>query len=209
MIKNRVNNRYGRLVVKSLHGIRTKAGKARWVCLCDCGKTVIVTGSDLGGNKTLSCGCLKKDNATTHGLSHTKEYKIWCDMKNRCYLKTHKSYENYGGRGIKVCDQWLNSFVNFYKDMGSRPSKHHQLDRTDNNKNYEPGNCKWVLILIQNRNQRKSKWWWVNGVRYESCYHAASELNKSPSTIKGWCDGYVIKNKKYQRKPNCYSELKY
>lgn len=90
----------------------------------------------------------------THGMSNTPEYKAWFEMKRRCYNKNRKGYKNYGGRGIKVCDRWLESFENFYEDMGDRPSPNHSLDRIDVNGNYEPSNCKWSDRTEQNYNQR-------------------------------------------------------
>jgi len=89
----------------------------------------------------------------THGLTYTPEYRSWCHMKGRCYCPNDSRYHRYGGRGIKVCDRWLNSFENFYKDMGPRPSPKHSIDRVDNNGNYEPSNCRWVTVKTQNSNR--------------------------------------------------------
>jgi hypothetical protein len=104
---------------------------------------------------------------TIHGCatrkSATKEYGIWAAMKQRCYLQTSTVYEFYGGRGIKVCERWLNSFPNFLEDMGLKPSPKHSLDRIDNNGNYEPNNCKWSTDEQQNRNRRSNRNFTVNG----------------------------------------------
>jgi hypothetical protein len=91
---------------------------------------------------------------TTHGLSHLPEYSLWCGMKQRCYYTKHKSYKDYGGRGIKVCDQWLN-FENFYADMRSKPEGM-TLDRIDHNKDYSPENCKWSTYKEQMRNTNRN-----------------------------------------------------
>jgi len=91
--------------------------------------------------------------ATTHGMTKTPEYRAWIDMKNRCFNPNHKRYSDYGGRGIAVCDRWLN-FKNFLADMGSRPSSKHSLNRIDNDSDYCPDNCKWSTRVEQANNKR-------------------------------------------------------
>lgn len=88
-----------------------------------------------------------------HGLTGSPEYRAWSEMRNRCYRQTHISYPWYGGRGIGVCNSWMNSFTKFLKDMGLRPSGAHSLDREDTNSDYGPSNCKWSTSLEQNRNK--------------------------------------------------------
>lgn len=88
-----------------------------------------------------------------HGLRNTPEYNSWWGMKDRCYGKNRISYKNYGGKGITVCDRWLNSFQNFLDDMDERPSSKHSLDRIDNNKSYFPDNCRWATRSEQQANQ--------------------------------------------------------
>lgn len=90
-------------------------------------------------------------------MSNTFEYTSWYSMKTRCYNKKRADYKHYGGRGITVCDEWKNSFLAFYKDMGPRPTKNHSIDRIDVNGNYEPSNCRWASIIVQRRNQRIRK----------------------------------------------------
>ena len=92
-----------------------------------------------------------------HGLSKTKEYKAWDRMKSRCYRTSHPHYRHYGGRGIKVCDKWLNDPVAFIHDMGSMPSPKHSLDRIDVNGDYSPDNCQWSTAKEQASNRRTTR----------------------------------------------------
>ena len=90
-------------------------------------------------------------------MRNTPEYQVWHNMKKRCNLKSHPDYAEYGGRGVKVCDTWLESFSNFYDDMGNRPTPKHSIDRIDNNRGYSKDNCRWATKLEQNLNQRIRK----------------------------------------------------
>jgi len=144
-----------------------------------------------------------------HGLRYEPEYQLWLNMKGRCYNEKNKSYKYYGGRGITVCDKWFNDFSSFYKDMCPRPSDEHQLDRRNNNKGYSPGNCRWVKRIDNVRNRTDSKWWHVNGIKYESCGHAASEIGVAVVTIHRWCEGRSDGGYTYPPKINCWSEKKY
>lgn len=124
--------------------------QVQWLCRCVCGKERAVISLSLHAGKSKSCGCMTR---VTHGMHKSPEYGIWRSMKNRCHIKKHKGYRNYGARGIKVCERWLNSFENFYADMGPRPSPEHSIDRKNNNGNYEPGNCRWATNDVQHRNR--------------------------------------------------------
>jgi len=144
----------------------------------------------------------------SHGMTGSPEYMAWRNMKNRCSCETSNQYKDYGGRGIKVCNRWLR-FENFLKDMGEKPSTNHQLDRINNDGNYEPDNCRWTISVTNSRNQRSSRYWFIDGIKYESCYHAAEELGISDTAVHNWCNGYISRGKQYPPKENCYSELKY
>lgn len=137
------------------------------LCKCDCGSETIVRWGNLKRSHTKSCGCLQskliRERQTKHGWSKSgkdkavPEYTAWCTMKNRCYTKTHKNYEEWGGRGIRVCSRWLESFDNFIEDMGQKPSRQHSLDRINNNGDYEPSNCRWATSKQQNSNKRNRR----------------------------------------------------
>lgn len=102
----------------------------------------------------------EKNPAYKHGgatrTKRSREYIVWCHMKSRCLNKNSKDFRYYGGRGISICDQWVNSFDNFLSDMGLRPTSKHSIDRIDVNGNYEPNNCRWVTQNIQVINSRKT-----------------------------------------------------
>jgi hypothetical protein len=146
---------FGRLAVLSRAG-SAKNGKVKWHCVCECGARTVAVGSELISGHTTSCGCWRVERNRTSSLSHGKResptYSTWSAMKTRCTNPGVKSYADYGGKGIKVCDRWMNSFAAFLDDMGERPAGK-TLDRwPDHAGNYEPGNCRWATKEEQARN---------------------------------------------------------
>ena len=140
----------------------SKSKEQFWLFRCDCGNEKILSKSKVKTGHTKSCGCMmpklcsdanKKHGATIGGF--TKEYSTWCGMRQRCYYKKSNHYYRYGGRGIKVCDRWLESFDNFLEDIGKIP-KGYSLERIDNNGNYCPDNCTLIPLNMQKRNTSKS-----------------------------------------------------
>lgn len=140
-------------------GKRAKNGQVFWHCICDCGRKTIVMSGHLISSHTKSCGCLiAKGGPIKHGLTNTKIYHAYNHMKDRCYNRKNNSYKNYGGRGIKICDEWLQDFMNFYNwAMTNGYREDLTIDRIDNNGDYEPNNCRWVNMQTQLRNTRRTK----------------------------------------------------
>lgn len=141
-----------------------------WECLCDCGNKLKVKESYIRDGSVKSCGCLAKEYRTIgnviHNLCGTRINKIYQGMKNRCYLNKSISYKNYGGRGIKICDEWLgeNGLINFYNwALSNGYNDSLTIDRINNDGNYEPSNCRWVTPLEQQNNTRINRWFEYNG----------------------------------------------
>ena len=159
--------RFGRLV--AIRRDFTRRNAAYWICRCDCGKEATVQACHLRSGATKSCGCYHDESARisrpiTHGESNTKLFKKWQSMKNRCYCKTSSRYENYGGRGIKVCDEWISSFEPF-RDWALANGYRDDLtiDRIDVNGNYEPSNCRWITNKEQQNNRTSNLFLTFNG----------------------------------------------
>ncbi len=164
---NLAGRRFGRLVVICRSTI-TKDRNAWWNCKCDCGQTIDTRSNSLRRGDTKSCGCLHRETGTDnlkvanaantkhgHALEngHSRTYDIWQSAKQRCTNSNSHNWKNYGGRGIRMCARWLNSFENFLADMGEKPEGL-SIDRKDNDGNYEPGNCRWATRKQQRANQR-------------------------------------------------------
>lgn len=153
--------RYGRLTV--IERVPSSSG-TRLTCNCDCGKTVVVSSGSVRSGRTSSCGCYHIEAARTSRLKHgfarrdstAAEFNIWTSMIDRCTNMRNGAYDSYGGRGIRICNEWLCSFETFLADVGRRPSPKHSLDRKDNSSHYMPGNVRWATRSQQARNRRNT-----------------------------------------------------
>lgn len=178
-IKDLTGQKFGRLTVI---GLDDKPGrKTYWICKCDCGNVKSVRSDSLQGGRIKSCGCLKVEqdkknlhSNRTHGQCFTRMYFIWQKMKARCGNIHDTRYHRYGGRGISVCDEWKNSFENFYKwSIENGYSDDLSIDRIDNDGNYCPENCRWITNKEQCNNRSTN---------------IKITIGNSTRTLTEWCD---------------------
>lgn len=188
-------------------------GQYKWLCQCDCGNIVSVTGGHLRNGHTQSCGCLRmektKEHRKTHGKRHTRLYKIWAGIKTRCLNENVPEFKWYGGRGIAVCEEWSDDFQTFYDwAMANGYRDDLTIDRIDTNGNYEPSNCRWATMKEQQNNRRSNhlithndathtimEWAEIYSVEYFNFYE---ELRRTNFNIAQWeISHYLKKLKEY------------
>jgi len=180
--------RFGRLLVIGQSSEKTSRGNAKWNCVCDCGKQIITSKNNLLRGDTKSCGCLKRDliaqRSTKHGecasanSRHSRLYRIYSNMLSRCLNANIPSYKRYGGRGIEICEEWLNDPISFFQwayDHGYTDGL--TIDRIDNNKGYCPENCRFASRKAQENNTSRN--------------HYITYLDKTQS-MSAWADEYRI-----------------
>ena len=180
--------RFGRLVVieRAEDYIRPNGqSQVQWRCKCDCGNEKITVAYSLTHGLCTSCGCTRTERIVNmnyeHGQSNSSLYRRWQHMKDRCYNPNDKRYKNYGRRGIKVCDEWLNYFENFYNwAINNGYQEGLTIDRIDVNGNYEPSNCRWADMETQSNNRTTN----IN-ITYQG----------QTKTLKQWCDIYNLNYK--------------
>lgn len=204
-IKDLAGQRFGRLTIIKYYG-KTKNRKILWLCECDCGNEIIVAGNNLKSGNTQSCGCYHSEqsakNFLVHGQKHTKLYNVWCGMKSRCNNPHNKSYSNYGGRGIQVCNEW-NSFEKFFEwAISNGYQEGLSIDRVDVNGNYCPENCKWATVIEQANNTRANHFVEYNGENLTIAqWEAKTKLPIGERLSYGWSIEEAIttkKNRNYQ-----------
>lgn len=185
-VKDLKGKKFGRLTVIEQQGIN-KNRKALWLCVCDCGNSVVLASTALVSNNAKSCGCLRKEKTServkTHGLSKTRIYTTWSHMKDRCYNPNDAKYKNYGERGITICDEWKDNFQSFFKwSIENGYADNLTIDRIDVNGNYEPSNCRWATAEMQASNRRTSHLITHNG-KTQTMKQWANELGIKYSTL--------------------------
>jgi hypothetical protein len=172
---------------------------------CTCGAEVRVAQSRVRNGYTKSCGCLVREisswQSRTHGMRGTPEYSSWQSMKGRCLDPNNKDFPRWGGRGVTVFQDWIESFEAFYDHVGPRP-KGTSLDRIDNRRGYEPGNVRWATPTQQQRNRRGAYRWHIKGQVFESHTAAAEFFKVSEHTIWRWVNG------QFDRRRNTFSQAR-
>ena len=179
-------NKYGRLtVIKTFR----ENGRTKVECICECGNTKVILADNLKRGKIKSCGCYHdeaaKDNNIIHGLKHTRIYNIFMGMKNRCFNKNNQAYSRYGGKGITICEEWLNNPKAFYDwaiDNGYNDKL--SIDRIDSNGNYEPSNCRWANRKIQSQNRNNVQSYTYNGETH--CLSEWAEILSIKRSVLFW-----------------------
>jgi len=152
--KDLTGQRFGRLLCESYsHTDPRPKSYANWNCICDCGSKIIVRGRSLIIGNTKSCGCLRVDIRTKHSLSKHPLYRRYINMMHRCHNPSDSNYPNYGARGIIVCERW-HKLENYIADMAPSYMEGLEIDRINNNGNYEPDNCRWVTCSGNMKNRR-------------------------------------------------------
>jgi hypothetical protein len=187
-IKDLTGKTFGQLTVIRFDKIHNN--HSYWICRCSCGREKSVMGTNLIRRYPKKCYCGNSVNPKFY----PKEYYAWCHIKRRCYKAYDKGYKYYGARGIQVCEQWLNSFDTFLKDVGPAPSPKHSIERDDVNGNYEPGNCRWATPTEQANNTTRTVYIEYNGQKKPLRYWC-DELGMPYECVrqKLWKDGDVEK----------------
>lgn len=193
--------------IKKLTAVK-RVKSSSWLCRCDCGNERVLRTGHFNSGKIKSCGCViylkSGKEIRKHGMSSSREHASYGNMLARCTNPNNKRYQDYAGKGIKVCERWLHSFANFIDDMGECPDGF-QIDRIDNEKGYFLENCRWVSPKENMANRSNSKIFHMFGKEYNSSIEAAADLGISTGTVVHWC--WLRKKKSgefYDGKKDCW-----
>lgn len=166
-VESMIGEKYGNLTVERIATKRNRQGNIMAECLCDCGNMILASIPNLKNSITKSCGCARVSPTYSHGMTGTRLHNIWKGMKTRCYNPNVPAYRFYGGKGVKICDEWLADFMNFYNwSMTNGYTDELSIDRIDPNGDYCPENCRWITMIEQQRNKSNT----IYVVREEGIY---------------------------------------
>jgi len=155
-----------------------------WNCVCDCGKHVQVLANSLRNGSNKSCGCYRRDKRTTHNKRQTRLYTIWSKMRQRCNNPRNPQFSDYGGRGIKICEEWTNFELFYQWALSNGYSDNLSIDRIDNDKGYSPDNCRWADACTQANNRRFCRYITFNG-ETRTVSQWAAILGIEANTLRG------------------------
>jgi hypothetical protein len=202
--QNLVGQKFGNAIV--LKRVANKGGRVAYLCKCDCGNEFVTTALNLKSGDTKSCGCIRAKMLSSrnerHGKSKTRLYRIWLGIKKRCTNKNESCYKNYGGRGIKICDEWVNNYPAFETWANANGyNENLTIDRIDVNGNYCPNNCRWITKQEQGYNKRNSRFIEYNNKK-RTVAEWAKELGINYDTIhlrlqRGWPIEKVLSRENY------------
>lgn len=200
-----IGERYGLWTVLKPLGKIKKWGNHYYECQCDCGVIKAISSTNLVNGRSNACksSVHMKGRGSTHGMRYTKIYRVYLNMKARCYKPKTESYPLYGGRGITVCDEWLESFVNFYEDMKDGYVEGLSLERVDVNGNYCKENCRWITMLEQAKNKTNTAYITYKGVT-KRAFDWAEIIGANPKSLSrrvylGWSPEECLFGKQYEK----------
>lgn len=209
----RAGERIGDLVFLRVSERRGDNNRLFGVFACCCGnERIFPLGRVLNGRKKTHCGCKTDIGAQNrvHGMRGSREYSTWIAIKNRCLNEKSKDYHRYGGKGITICTEWIDSFESFYSHVGRRPYGT-SIDRIDNLRGYVPGNVRWATASQQQRNRGDTRVWNIKGIIFQTCYEAAAYFCVSSTTVCRWVNGAfdARRNSITAPRDDCYVTSRY
>lgn len=210
--ESQIGVKIGDLTFVGLSPNRGDRGRVIGTFLCVCGRQAeFPAGRVLNGNYRTHCGCKTDKGAhRTHGMRSTGAYSSWQAMKSRCLVQTNKDYPKWGGSGVTIHPEWVDSFEAFFDHIGPRPPGT-SLDRIDGRLGYQPGNVRWATRSEQQRNRKSAFRWFIKGLEFETYTEAAAHFGVSKHTIWRWVNGQMDRRRNTFTQPrgDCYVEPRY